>query len=394
MYMTSHNTDTSILIQRNDIINLPNPKTVYQSITGGLCNQLFRFINGIIRCAMAGKKFIVIDYFLCCLKNGNMCPVSKIINLEEMTKQINEIDLCKHIKLLDRSNININIINAQYGLKSISTIDVTSILKDYHIIHKKLPTMTDMNTFFGSDPCVKIKKKLYLQYTLNNYVDSIEIEENDFTLYSDTLNLDYMTKYIFNKSYLNKYFWYSSQNEVMFNNLFGKIIYTDGFYEIVKSINKKFDISKMNIMHLRMENDSINHFASFNNLRSDIYKQKLYDKYAESLEKYVDKNNPIYILSHDEYRIAGHFKDYHFVYTDRKTKDQLLMEYYGTTGRELCAIIDLLIGLSCRNTFIGCHNLKSRRGSTFSYVIATHAKCKKILFNLGIINDEIIVLDK
>ena len=70
MYMTSHNTDTSILIQRNDIINLPNPKTVYQSITGGLCNQLFRFINGIIRCAMAGKKFIVIDYFLCCLKKS------------------------------------------------------------------------------------------------------------------------------------------------------------------------------------------------------------------------------------------------------------------------------------------------------------------------------------
>lgn len=391
--MTSKNSFPLTLIKRADIINFPDPNIVYKSPACGLCNQLFWLLNTIIRGAMIDKQYVIIDYFFCCIYQGNMCPINKIIDLEATTKLINNIDICRHIKLLDRSKIDMKIINAHYGLKNVKTIDVTSQLKKYHDIHNKLPLMTNMNRFFNNDPCVGIKKKLYITYTLNNYICEDEIAENSED-YKIAINLEYMTRHIFNTEGNSKFFWYNALNETLFSALFDKIIFTDGFHEIVNVISQKYDIATTNFIHFRIESDAINHYSVVNKLDRNTFKKKLYDKYNYLLEKYIDKNDTNYILSHDENDIINNFPDYNFLYTDRVIKDQLIMKYYNIYGRELSAVVDLLLGISCTKIFIGCFNFKYSRGSTFSYMIATHAKCKKILFDLDDINSEEIVHDK
>ena len=75
------------------------------------------------------------------------------------------------------------------------------------------------------------------------------------------------------------------------------------------------------------------------------------------------------------------------LYTSLKTKNEYLNEYYGSTGRELCGIIDLIIGIDYSKLFIGCHSFKLSRGSSFSYVISKNITYKKILIDLDNINN-------
>lgn len=130
---------------------------------------------GILYAIINKKKYVIIDK---CNKN---------IDIDKL----NNIDFIKNIKFFDKDNIYINIIKAEYGVKNIFTIDVTDKIKNYFMLNGKLPNISNMNIYFGEDPCLNIDKYLYLEYSINNFIINDIIEENYMYL-ENIINLKYL----------------------------------------------------------------------------------------------------------------------------------------------------------------------------------------------------------
>lgn len=372
------------LFNRHNINDIIDPNTLYKT-GAGLCNQLFSLTNGIIKCKLLNKKFAIIDCFNSCINNCTLCPISKIIDLNKTNANINKIIDYENIILLDRNDLHISIINAQYGFNT-KFVDVTKVMDQISGKNTDLILQQSMNNIFNTDPCPGIVKQLLLEYNLNNYHIKTNISEDNKQFLNNT-NINYIQKNLF----INKqcdFGWYNTINVDLFNNILNRIVFTPGFYEIINIIKKNNAFDKMNFVHFRLEEDAIIHWSKQNNLTPEVFKKKLVDKYSDLINTYVGKDEQIYILSHNEMDIIQQFDTkFSFVFTSLEVKNQLLLKYYGMIGRELSAIIDLLLGISCSKLFIGCHSIKLNRGSSFSYIIAKNIKCKKILIDLDNINN-------
>jgi glutaredoxin-related protein len=142
-----------------------------------------------------------------------------------------------------------------------------------------------------------------------------------------------------------------SQDYSMFMEILKNIEYNENFVNIANDFTKDFH-GKINVMHIRSEIDGISHWARINNMHELEYQNKLIQKYIQFIEDNICKDDDTIILCHElnenirEYLDKNNYK-YHFI---NKTQN----------GRELNAIVDLLIGSQCNNVFI------YSAGSTFS----------------------------
>ena len=370
------------LYRRNQIEKLPDFGLTYNT-GNGLCNQIFALVNGIIKCSIEKKLYCIIDSFNCCIEKSNIIEIGKIISLEQTTTNLNEISGLENIKLFDRTDFNIKLLDAEYGIDGINKINV----KNYYTNNSN--NANNMNQFFGCDPCLGIKKYLYVKFIINDKLIINKFDENCYK-FNELFNNDYILKDLFiNKN--DDFGWYNRFDENLFVLILKSIKFTDGFYEIVDKIVEHNKINdKMNVIHFRLEQDAINHWSLQNKMSKDIFEQKLSDKYKTLIKNNIVNNDKIYILSADENYVIkkiSNITNIEFIFTDMKTKNEYLMKYYGSTGRELCGIIDLLIGIKFPKLFIGCHSLKLSRGSSFSYVIYKNTDCKKILIDLDNINN-------
>jgi hypothetical protein len=368
------------LHERKDIINIPDFNLKYPNETG-LCNQLFGLINGIIRCEMFNRKYVIIDSFNCCLNTGVICPVSKIIDLKATSTNINAE--FKNIKLFDRSKMNMNIISAEYGLKNVNTINVKQYI-DKLICSDSL-NLINMNFSFENDPCPNIVKKLYLHYTLDDYDIYDEIIENSSLI---DYNMNYLKTNFFTNIH-SGFLWYDVINEQLFNKISKCIVFTKGFYDIIEEIKYQYDFNNLNIIHFKIERSSILHYANIYKINENEMRNKIYDKYEYILNKYFRKDDKIYMLTCNENDVFERFgNQYEFYCMDQEKKDKLLYKHHGFIGREMGAIIDFLIGCMCKTTYVGCHNMKRKRGSSFDYMIINNLTCKKILIDLDDLNND------
>lgn len=383
------------LYSRPNIINLPDFNLKYDAKTG-LCNQLFALVNGIIKCNRQNKKYILIDSFFCCVEQQNICPISKIINLIETTRNINQISQLSEIKLFDRSLFEMNIKKASYGINNVKTIDVTDKICDLY--DSNITLEQNMNTYFNDDPCVGMEKYLYVDYVINNHSIN-HVFNNIFNEQCKNFENNFKKSFIVEEMFLNKksdFSWYNVINEPLFISVLQKIKFTDKFYNIFNMIKQLYNLdNNITVVHFRIEPDAIKHWSVKNKMTYEVFEQKLYDKYNYLINKYTTNNDRIYILSYDEKYIMKKFNDIHtFIKIHTDIKKKLLINYYGMAGRELLAIIDLLIGINCSKLFIGCHSFKHNRGSSFSYTIANNINCKKILIDLDNINENEEVYEK
>ena len=99
-----------------------------------------------------------------------------------------------------------------------------------------------------------------------------------------------------------------------------------------------------------------------NNLQPAIFKTNLEQKYIECIKNNINKDEINIILSYStQNKVINFLRDegYKFHLTN-KSLDQ---------GREINALIDLIVGNVCNNVFIGNFNLDVLRGSSFSYCL-------------------------
>ena len=341
----------------------------------GLTNQIFALITSIIIAFYEKQKVIIVDNFLNDINTKTYSPITDILNVDDINLFLKQTyDLI----IIDKYNIHFEILSAQYGTNETNYLNLTDFIKNKYYRENKLCIS---NTFcfneIKGDPCPGEIKHFMLKYKINDhYIEEI-YDEN-----IKNININFNTSYIFSFGRIDLF------NHAMFDKILTNIRYNNDF--IVKSdmITQQFNTNeKINIVHLRLEDDGILHWSKQNNITPSKYKAYLEEKYIDLIKTYISDVDKTIILSSSLSNKVIDFlneNNYNYTFTDK-------MYNY----REKNAIIDLLISTYCNNIFIGNFNIKNNNGSVFSYYIWKKIKhnVSTIYIDLDRIYDKEVILN-
>ena len=350
----------------------------------GFTNQIFALIGDITTAYINKQKVIIVDGFLDDILKDKYTPVSDIFDIDKMNEYLkNKYDVI----IVDKYNINFELTSVLYGIEN-EKIDLTE-----HFKNSNNGLFIDKNTNFNDikgDPCIGIEKSLFLNYKINGYTIS-EIYGEHLT---ENISIDFLNS-TYNFHYNS---WINTYDRKIFDNILLNIHYNlkiiktsdiifNGILLIIDSNLKSLFNNNINILHLRLEEDAIKHWAGMNKMSTNKFKYLLEEKYIDIIKKHVNKNtdNNIILSSSFSNGVIDFLEEnnYRYFLTPKYFKD-----------REKNAIIDFLISKNCNNLFIGNFNFVHLNGSTFSYYIKTSLKdsVKKFCIDLDKIYDKYVVL--
>jgi len=345
--------------------------------SAGFTNQIFAFITSIINAYKKGEKVVVVDNFLNDINKSTYTPISQIFNINQINIFLKQN---YDIIIIDKNDIRFEIISIKYGSDETNYIDLTDFIKNIYSSKNKL--LINKGCSFNKikgDPCLGVAKKFIMKYKINDYY----IEK----IYDENLESDIVIN--FDGPYIFTLGWLDSFNNNMFEKILKNITYNNDFIlnsELV--LNKINKYSKINVIHLRLENDALLHWSKQNNTTPDNYKKYLEKKYIDLIKNYFSKTDENIIVSSSLSNGVIDFlnrHNYNYKFIDKFFDD-----------REKNAIVDLLVSKYCNNVFIGNFNIKNSNGSTFSYYML---KCMnddiiKIYIDLDRIYDREVVINK
>jgi len=333
----------------------------------GFTNQIFSFITSILIAHSKGDKVVVVDHFLNDAHNSNptYTPISDIFDLSTINMFLKKN---YDIIIVDKYNIQFDIIHVHYGIHQ-KTVDLTDIIKKF-LNHNRLCIDVNLNELKG-DPCPGSVKQLFIKYKLNDYVFEEIYHE------TSTVVIHFNGPYTFNLG------WTTPYNDNMFDKILKNITYKEDF--ITKSI-LTIPTNKINVIHLRLEDDGIKHWSAVNKMSFTNYKSYLEKKYIHLIQKYISKNDDNIIISNSSSNEVITFlnqQQYNYTFINKFFKD-----------REKNAIVDLLASKYCNHIFIGNFNIKNQNGSTFSYYVwkMMNDSVTKIYIDLDRIHDKEVVI--
>jgi hypothetical protein len=301
--------------------------------TSGLCNQLYSITAGIKYCIQNKINIMFIDKFLKSININRYCLISEIIDIPKFNVYLKKYN----VHIIDFNNFNFIIENAELT-DGIITKNVKDMIIDSY--YQKNNFYIKKNSRFyltnGNNKLIYLN----IKYNLDGYYFSEKylIENNE--LVSDI-------KFIFNYELMNfeGNFNYK-QDEVFFDILrninFSDIILYNSFVRN-KRLFKNKKTEKINAIHLRIEDDAINHYSKYLNMDTTTYKNIIENKYIQVISK-LNKNDLIIILSYSkENNVIDYLKKngYNFIMDENKVED-----------REISAIYDLLLGENCNDTYV------------------------------------------
>jgi hypothetical protein len=337
----------------------------------GFTNQIFRLITGIIIAYKNGHKAVIVDYFKNDILKDEFTPVSQIFDLYLINIFLKEnYDML----IFDKYNIDFKLENVKFGISN-SLVDLTDIIRKRYMINNCIFIQkdTEFNKLNG-DPIFGQPKKLFINYRINNYIINEVFDEN----LKEDIKIN-----ILNTVYIDKFLWINSINRFMFEKILKNIQYNKSLIDKSQLNIQNFNLdTKINIIHLRIEQDAINHWSTFNKMTPEEFESKLINRYIELIKKYISTNDQTIILSTS---------------TDNKVIDYLKTNSYNYLipnkhfpDRELNALVDLLISKNANNIFIGCFDHARLGGSTFSYYIGEllNKQIKKIYLDLDNIDND------
>ena len=340
----------------------------------GLSNQLFGIINTIIECIIYNKNVLIFDGFHIACLGGEMVELSKIINFNKMIENISN-KYGKKLIFLDRNLIKFEFISAEYGIKPLYTIDVTHKILNNNSKYDIKIQNNDYNNILTIDPLIGVSKKLYLKIELNGNEIEIIHDENQNFHYND----NFFKEVLFKNMKPEESFWINKFTVRVFESMFETLVFDSKFYEIVNNLN----LEDMNIIHLRAENDMIKDQAEKFYGKDEVKTRELiYNKYRESFNL-IPENNKLYYILTSEPELVKIIYGENFKYNiyDYNEKFSTIKNQFGFCGREMCAIVDMIIGFNYSENFLGYFGWVNLRGSTFSYLVSTKCKNKSILIH-------------
>ena len=346
----------------------------------GLCNQLNSLLSTICYCIMNNKNIIVIDKFLQEIHTNNYIPISNIFNLKEMNIFLEKYN----VQLVDGYfTNNLKILNATYGFED-SIINVThiinkSFLKNENLIINK---NININKLFG-DPSPNKQKQITIDFILDNNKFKLSFLENMCFL-NNNIDINFKKKiYIMAPDWalidktkliddIYKIFNFNNNLVLLSDNFINKLLNNP----LSESISGLKYTNNINIIHLRIEQDAIDHWSVVNKLSKHVFYEKIIEIYIYLINKLIMKDDKTIILSYSSENII-------IDYLKKNNYNYYYCEKIKNNNRENNAIIDLLNSRHCNNLFIGAG------GSTFSHYISKMSNAKQVeMINLNNLNNK------
>lgn len=158
---------------------------------------------------------------------------------------------------------------------------------------------------------------------------------------------------------------YTPRNSLLFSKLISMLRFHPVFYERVAQWLGKRTVH--HVIHLRNENDAIDHWSSIAGMDPIAYQDKLHDIYKQEIGMCIEKDKLTIILTG--------LKENNpiLAWMDQEGyKFDLFHNEETGTDRELSAIYDLVLATHCQDIFIGAYQKDSAvfAGSTFSFFIS------------------------
>jgi hypothetical protein len=238
----------------------------------------------------------------------------------------------------------------------------------------------DFNRIFG-DPCFGTPKTIFIRYKVNGHLFSLNLiaanRKGDITLNTDgPYNLP--VEYPLDISV--------PEFDPILKNFVYSPIMQQSAEQVISRINSEVSSSpakKINVIHLRMEQDAIDHWSHLNKLSKDQFQQTLQQKYIDLITQYMSPEDEIILLSASfSNGVIDFLEKNHYSY-------RFVDKFF--PGREKNAIVDLLVSRLCNNVFIG------NGGSTFSMYVSkvmAHPCPTTLYINLNNLKEETIVVKR
>jgi hypothetical protein len=340
-------------------------KILYPNIAlpfSGLSNQIFNFVSTLIIAHQQKYNVIFFNSFMKEILSNKKCHVSDIIDFSFLNSFLKS----NHYPFLimdQNHQLTFQIESVFYGITD-HYIDITSYIIEHFFKNNLLyiPKTFHLNSL--GDPIPLQQKHILLKYKLNDSSFQQTFPElNGFLKYDVKMNLnlnsfsDPKWTYVIGK-------WITSYDEILFNFFLENIKFQQIYYEKanIYFTNHIQNKNSINIIHLRLENDGISHWAGKNKLSPLQYTKILEQKYIDIISKYIQKEDSTILLTYnDKNNVINYLQQHNYTY-------YITPKNYNE-GREINAIIDLIIGTYCNNLFIGNFNIQNKNGSSFSYYL-------------------------
>jgi len=327
----------------------------------GLCNQLFSLVTGIIIAIKTNKKVIVVDKFLNDYSKLNYSYISEILNIEKLNDFLQKYN----VSICDRKKAEVRIQEIKYGTEE-KQLDITQNILDAYYKQNKLyvPTDVNLNIVAQEDPCPFQKKYIFIRYSVGNIVIEDTFEE-EYCFLKKPIYMDFA-----NPEYVHTFGWIDAIDRAIFDDILRNITFVDLFSTLSDIFTQNKQINpenKINVLHLRLENDAIEHWSKMNYMEPNIFKYIIEQTYIKLIKRYVSKDEMNIILSYSTQNSVIDFlkqNNYLYCFTDKLD-----------IGREVNAAIDLNIGCNlCNHLFIGNFNVFHLNGSSLSYYLINKYK--------------------
>jgi len=336
----------------------------------GLCNQLNSIVTAICESIRDGKCIIVMNKFLREINTKNFAPVSSVINIRETNNFLKKYN----IVLLDGCYLKkFQVISVKYGTHE-NMIDVTDLARTHNCIRQNgffINKSINLNSLFG-DPAPGQSKRLALEFTVNFVENTQTIYFEEFTGYlKKDVNISFAVQgnpYIWSAGWdlLDRPEYRDISKDIFRNLVFCKPL-LDRSARFRRNMNITQEDCKVDVIHLRIEDDAIQHWSTINNMSPVEFKNHVVEKYIELIQNNIEKSSKIIILTYDILNPVVKFLkkngyDYYFCVKDYNN------------NREESAIVDLLNSKACNNVFIGAG------GSTFTHAVARLVDAKRVKY--------------
>lgn len=321
----------------------------------GFCNQIYSINYTCGHCVRNNINFIFLGKFLKEINATNFCNISEILDINATNNYLKQYNL----SLVDYYNFNFDIINASYGINN-AFVNVTEPIKNFlknNVFY--ISKTVDLNSlcvnpvefykkkyFIDIDPK---KLKLSITFKINNITFQEEYEQTSGFLNSDAfIDLENVS---FNTSRVQ-----NDQSNFTIG-IFRNITFQQNFMQraneyIERNISRN---KKINCIHLRLENDAVEHWAKENNMHTHDFKTLIEEKYISAIKNNLEKSDTTIVLSGNyDNRVMKYMKEngYNCIETPKMSEN-----------REIAAIYDLHIGQHCNNVYILVYD------SSFSYTL-------------------------
>jgi len=340
----------------------------------GLCNQLYSIVAGVKYCIFNNINIMFINKFLKSINTNNYCNINEIIDIDLLNTFLQKYQ----VYIVDYNNFNFYIENALLtSFDNTLSIDITNYINTSFYKNNNFIIPKNVNLFNNLNLAQYLKND-----SDNENINKINLyeEEVKYIIIKYKLNNGYFTeKYIlinnklieninYNFSNINFEGNFRYEQDELFFNILRNINFNTNIINKSKEIYnelilKNINTNIINVIHLRIEEDALEHFYKSLDLEKEIYKNMLIQKYINLIKKHLNKNDKILVLTYSiNNEVIDFLKENNYNYIINENKE---------TNREISAIIDLLLGEYCNNYYICVWE------SSFSYTLFSKINKKR-----------------